>query len=313
MRKRPDEKITQVVKSIVDVVSLPSVARCALAILREQGLSQQAPGDQSTPAALADVIATDLGLTAQVLRLVNSTFFSRRVPISSVAEASAALGVPTLKSILLSASVVDRFREKRCEGFDPVESWRHSLVVAMASRRLARCFFEPGQDDLYAAGLLHDAGVVVMAQHLPEDYAFVLQSVRDSGKPLKDVEREVFGMSHADVGYTLATRWGLPNVLGKCIRGHGDEYTSLGSIRKDKVDFRTEQWRCVDIVRFANRWARYRGISMMDLPVESGTSFPDPPDWFCIKDENWVALLEEVEAEFEDWARAICPRLPLAG
>ncbi len=81
----------------------------------------------------------------------------------------------------------------------------------------------------------------------------------------------------------------------------------------DKMDFRTEQWRCVDIVRFANRWAVYRGISMVDLPVESGASFPDPPAWFAIEDENWAALLEEVEAEFEDRARAIYPQLPLAG
>lgn len=302
MRKRPDEKITQVVKSIVDVASLPSVAQHALAALGERG----------PRAAVSEVVATDLGLTAQVLRLVNSSFFRRKVPISSVSEASGVLGAPTLKSILLSASVVDAFPD-RCDGFEPVRAWRHSLAVAMASRRLAQCFFESGQDDLYVAGLLHDAGVVVMAQHLPDDFALVLETVRESGRPLEDVEREVFGMSHADVGYTLATRWGLPNVLGKCIRGHGDDYTSLGSTRSLTADFRTEQWRCVDIVRFANRWACYRGISMVDLPSRAVCSFPDPPVWFDMRDENWVALLEEVEAEFEARARAVCPELKIAG
>jgi HD-like signal output (HDOD) protein len=309
---RPDEKITQVVKSIVDVASLPSVARRALTLLHEEGLNGQGTGDPGMPAALADVIATDVGLTAQVLRLVNSRFFSRKVPISSVAEASAALGVPTLKSILLSASVVDGFHT-RCRGLDPVRAWRHSMAVAMACRRLARCFFDSGEDDLYVAGLLHDAGVVVMAQYLPEDYAFVLETARESCRPLEEVEREVFGMSHADVGYTLATRWGLPNVLGKCIRGHANEYTSLGSIRNLPADFRSEQWRFVDIVRFANRWARFRGISLVDLSLDTDVLFPDPPAWFCLRRQNWKALLDEVEAEFEERAEAVCPRLQMVG
>ena len=59
MRKRPDEKITQVVKSIVDVASLPSVAQRALNLLRKQGLSHSDAEGEGMPAALADVIATE--------------------------------------------------------------------------------------------------------------------------------------------------------------------------------------------------------------------------------------------------------------
>ena len=298
MRKRPDEKIAQVIKSTVEVASLPSVARRVLEILKTD----------EAPEALSEFIATDLGLTAQVLRLANSEFFSRRTPIASVSHATTLLGVPTLRSILLSASVADVVNE-RCEGFDPLRSWRHSLAVAMASKRLARCFFEDAQDDLYVAGLLHDAGIAVMAQYVPDDYGQVLRTVRDSGRPLQDVEREVFGMTHADVGYTLVTRWHLPNVLGKCIRGHGAEYTSLGSRTTTKVDACTEQWRCVDIVRFANRWALHQGISAVDSRSQRDLPFPDPPVWFGIKKENWAELLNEVREEFEATSRAVCPEL----
>ena len=47
---------------------------------------------------------------------------------------------------------------------------------------------------------------------------------------------------------------------------------------------------------------------MVDLPLETDVSFPDPPAWFCLRRENWVALLEEVEAEFEERVEAVCPR-----
>src|SRR5512134_2649146 len=97
MLKQHDERIAKIFKHAPDLPTLPAAV---------QGLLQL-PERDATARDYAEIIGTDQGLTARVLRLVNSAFYSLRVPISSLQHASTLLGTKTLKSMALSVSVMN--------------------------------------------------------------------------------------------------------------------------------------------------------------------------------------------------------------
>ena len=271
MLERPDEKISRLFQGVIEIPSLPAVVEQLLAV----------PVNEKTEHDFVDVIAVDPGLVAKVLRLVNNAFYSLRAPIGSLPHAANILGLRTLKSLALSAAIGEIFRGG-FQDFDPARLWRHSVAVGIAARRIGEVCFTDAADDLYVAGLLHDLGIFLLAEHFPDDYRLVMRLVRQGGKPLSGVEEDVFGVSHADVSYTLALRWKLPHFLGECMRMHSTPYSNVAAGGDEST-----QW--IDVVRYANRWAIQNGLGF--LPNEPSDARPKEPGWFAAKEVYPAAIL----------------------
>ena len=100
--------------------------------------------------------------------------------------------------------------------------WVHSAAVGMLARQIWK---EVGSgplssDDLYVAGLLHDAGLLVLEQFFPREYAKVLEARAVSGARLWQVEEQDLGMDHGAVGGLLLGRWSLPQALVEAVTNH---------------------------------------------------------------------------------------------
>lgn len=288
MLERADEKVAKIFKSLVDIPSLPAAVQRIL-LLSEK---------DSTPNQFADLIATDQGLTAKVLRLVNSAFYSLRTPISSLRHASVLLGTRTLKSLALSVSVMSLFN-RSCGGFNPLAFWKHSIAVAVASQKMGSLILPTFEEDLYVAGLLHDTGVALMVQYLTQDYALVLRMAR--ARPLVEAEVEVFGVSHADIGYTLANRWRLPAVICDCIRYHE---TSGGASKVSNPEI----GKAIDLVRFADAWAVRHGMDFLEPLPGAGESKIELPSWASAASMDVEQVLENLGDEVEARERAFFPQ-----
>lgn len=274
MTEHPNEKIAKVLRTIVEVPSLSEVVEQVLN-LSEKGVEAR---------LLAEVIGKDQGLTAKVLRVVNSAFYSLSQPISSLSHAISLLGAKTIKSMALSISMMNLFRDD-CDGFEPRRFWRHSYGVALAMKNLGGVRFPGFEDTFYVAGLLHDVGISLMVHCSPEDYATVLLLARQHGGKLEEIEEEVFGLSHCEVGYTLAERWRLPEILVHCIRYHGDPASAQG-----RSSERTQQ--AVELLSFVEQWAICRDFSFVDRDVEVNV-VPEPPEWLGMSLEEIDELLGE--------------------
>ena len=84
-------------------------------------------------------------------------------------------------------------------------------------------------EDLFAAALLQDMAIPLLAKALPETYRNLLE-VRQQGRyRLSQLEREQFGWTHAEAGGRLARRWGLPDRFASWIESHVAEATLVGS------------------------------------------------------------------------------------
>lgn len=173
---------------------------------------------------IAEVVATDAPLAARVLKIANSAFYGLREPCISTGQACTVLGLRVLESVVLQASVLQQYEHlRRHPGFDISEVWRHSVLTAQACTQLAKhstrtLTLRP--EELYVCGLLHDIGQVVLLDQLGEDYLDVVGAARVLSLPIQQVELQMLGLDHNQVGALVAEYWSLPPQVVQAIRYH---------------------------------------------------------------------------------------------
>lgn len=172
---------------------------------------------------VADIIAKDIGMSAKILQMVNSSFFGLSRQVSSVQQAASLLGIDHLKSIVLSAGVFQSLTlPRRFEGFSEDRFWEHCSDCGSLARQIIR---EEDGDPLTAehalsAGMLHDVGKLVLATKFPDEFSSTLAMVQETGKLLHEAEAEQLGFSHADVGAYLLGLWHLPLSVVQAVAFH---------------------------------------------------------------------------------------------
>ncbi len=155
-------------------------------------------------------IGKDQVLAAKVLRLVNSGFYGIRTPITTITQAMVLLGFDVVKTLILSASVLDilELMNRHLSGL-----WEHSVATARVANALADRLKLPNPEEIAVSGLLHDLGKVVIAQRFPNEHREI-RAIVDARNCLQvEAELEVLGVTHSKIGMWLLKRWGLPAKL----------------------------------------------------------------------------------------------------
>jgi putative nucleotidyltransferase with HDIG domain len=177
--------------------------------------------DSTTVEDLANVIRRDPGMTANILKLVNSAYFGLRQRVSDPAEAVAYLGVDTLKSLALIHGIFQQVKGFP-RGFNSRHLWQHSLELATTAREIARIEgLDPGlQADCFTGGLLHDVGLLILASGFPQEYETIAGLLAKEALDVKDAELRVLGVHHGEVGAHLLGLWGLPGPVVEAVALH---------------------------------------------------------------------------------------------
>jgi putative nucleotidyltransferase with HDIG domain len=171
---------------------------------------------------LQAVIAQDQALTARILKIVNSAMFSFQREVSTLTHAVSILGLQTLRSILIAASVeqLHHGNGARPAGLAAQLFWQHSWGGAVLAKAIARCVNYHNAEEAFTAGLLHDIGKVVFLKNHESRYLEILNLVHRGEQTFRQAESERFGFSHAEVGALVAARWKFPNHLAEAILYH---------------------------------------------------------------------------------------------
>lgn len=166
-----------------------------------------------------EVLQLDASLTAEVIRLSNSAYFSAN-PVSSLEEAVARIGyleVYRLAARIPAGAMLAGSVEQL--GIAAGELWEHSVGCAIIADELSkRADHELPDGAAYTAGLLHDIGKLVMREAAGESYARVFTLVEAEQVALDQAERSIFGFDHAEVGAALLELWKFPADLHQAIR-----------------------------------------------------------------------------------------------
>jgi HD-like signal output (HDOD) protein len=217
----PDDATRRLVTAIGGLPSLPQTAADLNAALRDP---------HSSTEAIATIVSRDVGISAKVLQLVNSAFFSLPSEIADLKMAVACIGLDVLKQLALSAEILRVFHPLQpIAGFSLGLFERHAQLTAKIACHIANDLLgtPPGAPAPLApaglatvSGLLHDTGKLILAQRLPARFERALRRSANDGLPLYVCEDEEFGATHAEIGAYLLNLWGLPSPLVDAVAAH---------------------------------------------------------------------------------------------
>lgn len=205
------------VKSVVgNIDRLPTVPRLYTALVDE--LAKPDPSIK----VVSGLISQDVGMAAGILKLVNSAFFGLRTHVSSPTHAVNLLGLEIVKALVLTVGLFDRFDKTAFHDFELEKLWRHSLSTGRLAREIGSLenMSAADQEQCCIAGLLHDVGKLVMATNFVEAYAEVIAGCQQGRGTVFDMECQVFGASHAEVGAYLLGLWGVDDAVVRAVYRH---------------------------------------------------------------------------------------------
>lgn len=169
---------------------------------------------------VANVIREDPALTARLLRVVNSAFFSFPRRIDTVSQAVTFVGTSQVRDLALATSVLTLFKNVSPELVDMGGFWKHSLACGVGARVLAGLRRESNVERFFVAGILHDVGKLVTYLRAPEAAGEALHLAEAEGILLHQAERRIVGFDHAQVGEALLNEWNMPASLREAVHFH---------------------------------------------------------------------------------------------
>ena len=202
---------------LLEMGGVPSVPTLYKEIVREMQT------DRPSVSRVAAIIEQDAGMSAKVLQIVNSSTYGLRQQVSNVVEAATLLGLSNIRNLVLAAEAFQPAEEDSLpDNFKLEVLWNHSLEVAAFAKKIVLMETEDRKmaDDAFTAGLLHDIGQLILATKKPEQFGEALRIAKEQGELLIDVEKEMFGATHAEVGGYLMELWGLPDIITEAITFH---------------------------------------------------------------------------------------------
>jgi HD-like signal output (HDOD) protein len=176
---------------------------------------------------LADTIETDQALVAKVLTLANSAYYGVSGMVSSIQHASVLLGQKTLVQ-LITISASSSLLSKKLKSYQvaPDEMWKHSLACAFGARRLCEKNHPDLVEDAFVAGLLHDAGKIILDPYLERHKDEFARLGRQLDRPFFEAERAIIGFDHAEIMARACRLWRFPEAQSDAIRFHHSPFDS---------------------------------------------------------------------------------------
>ena len=181
---------------------------------------------------LVEVMSSDPGLTAKVLKAANSAFYGPTRNIRSVEQAIVRIGYDEVWSIAVAAKGKEMFEGAGADAHFFSMLWDHSLKTGVFARALAKRLISQCQDDAYfTAGILHDFGKLLFAQ-LDKRYVAATRLGQVHGEDLTRLEYDMFGTDHATLGGELLKYWKLPELIVEPVARHHDSDLKTSSPKR---------------------------------------------------------------------------------
>ncbi len=205
-----EEILTEVLRS-EELPTLPMVASQLISITSRE---------DTTLTDIADLISKDISLSAKILKVSNSAFYSFPQQIGSIHQAVSILGTNAVRSLVLSFSFLSIKSGKKNSGFNFERFWQRSLALAVGAKLILEKAENSNTDEIFISGLLQNLGELIFARTFPEKYDKVLHEVTDNQYDTILAEEQIIGANHTFIGFEVARHWGFPEGLLLPILNH---------------------------------------------------------------------------------------------
>lgn len=239
--------VSDVPQLLQNLPALPTVSTRLLAMMGRPDVDLK---------SVSNLISSDGVLTAEVLRIANSSMFGLRSEVRSAMQAIAFLGLERTKALACTVAIKN-YLGNALQIPALQRTWRHSLAVAVLADELANWTQADGAE-AYTAGILHDLGALGLIAMSPARYLKLLDEAACGQAEVIDLERIYYGLDHCQAGSYLSGIWNLPPFMSEVMRLHHSPleqppFTLLG------------------LVHFASRGADLLGFTVANRPT------PPPP------------------------------------
>jgi len=160
-------------------------------------------------AEIGEIIIHDSGLTARLLRIVNSAFYGFPGKVEKISHAIGWIGTDQLSDLILSTVVLDKFKSIPDSVINMESFWQHSIACCLIARELASYNENLEPEKFFVAGMLHDIGQIILCTKLPELTLRILLDNHTEPKPLHITEFHELGFDHTELGGKLLKKWNL--------------------------------------------------------------------------------------------------------
>jgi HD-like signal output (HDOD) protein len=239
---------------------------------------------------VADIISSDLGLSAAILKAANSPFFGSGRTLTSIMQAVNLLGerniVHLVHGLLLRLTLTSQ-NPPVIEQF-----WERTMHEASIAASLCEKLGRPA-DECQSFALFRSCGIAVMLMRYP-NYERTLRLITQArDRQISKIEQEFHGTSHDVVGYLVARTWNMPEDFGQAILlQHNPD------LFQDSTDELLEHnlKMMIAVARAAQHVWR------------TSTDQSGDPGWKD-RSEDLIAYLGMHEVEFEDWVDEMHDRI----
>ena len=225
-------------QKIVDCKAIPNLPKQAHRLLRAFNNEDLDYRD------LTKIIADHPTIAARLIALANSAWASPATPVNSLERACVNLGLTVVRSVSIGLALISPFKISACPAFDIRRFWVSSKLVADGAVLLASVLPNLPQpayiQTLYTGGLLHNIGLICLADLLPKETHQALLSV--SSTPDLTVNQALYRLIQTDfceVGGLFAETWGLPEDLVAIIKFH------------QAADYQIDNWQAIGLVGYS--------------------------------------------------------------
>lgn len=243
------------IKRILDTVGdLPPMPHIATLIMKKIG------NPSVTAKEIQDLIARDQALAARVLRIANSPYYGCPRTVTRLSDAVMVLGFNSIKSLVTTSILQSLFRTY---GLAEKLLWEHAIGCALVARKIAEDLKFPKTEIFFLGGLLHDIGKALLLAKSPEIMMKILQEVYNNpGTTFIEIEEDLLGFNHADVGQVLVRKWDFAEETVEAIACHHtpQKATILPPL-------------CA-IINLANSFCHKQGIGPTKIPELDLTQLP---------------------------------------
>ncbi len=235
---------------------------------------------------MASVISKDVGLSAAIIKTINSPIYGMSNRISDVKQAAMLLGLSYLSAIVVGILLRQSISGKACISLD--DFWDMASDVALSMNhigdKLSHVKCQGPIEELYTVGLFHDCGIPAFALKYP-DYIHTLTNATENQLSLPQLEQEQYRSDHAVIGYYIAKAWGLPSALCDVIREHHN----------------------VNFLKNRHEWPQtiYAVLHLSLKIVHTIKEDPIPYEWQLIEGDvmDHLGLIQSDEQDFTDEIR----------
>jgi HD-like signal output (HDOD) protein len=193
------------------IPSLPQVVTRFLEVIRDPAFELD---------EVAQVLAADPGMSADILRLANSALFGVTRRVSSLNQAIGLLGLRRVRSLVLGRYLIDSLGTGDSAEIDPNYFWRRSLATGVLAAKFVDARLPAVRDEAFMGGLLCDCGILILADSIDSYGPVARKYAPHEQVDFCELETAVVGVTHSKVSADVMDHWQLPELISESIRYH---------------------------------------------------------------------------------------------